>query len=58
MLGLESADLLLVPSRYMETERRKDGSRGSRDFTADGSREYSIETSVGGGAKSAGRDCG
>ena len=37
--GLESADLRLVAKPYIETERRSEGSRGNRDWTADGSME-------------------
>jgi len=51
--GLESVDLRLVASPYIETERRSDDRRGKRDWTADGSMEYSIEASIVCGAKSA-----
>ena len=37
--GLESADLRLVTKPYIETERRSEGRRGNRDWTADGSME-------------------
>jgi hypothetical protein len=47
--------LRLVASLYMETERRSEGRRGNRDWTADGSMEYSIEASFVRGAKSAER---
>jgi hypothetical protein len=56
VLGLESVDSRLAPRRYKETERRKEGRRGRRVFIAEGSKEYSIDTSVGGGVKSAERD--
>jgi hypothetical protein len=50
--GLESAALRLVAKPYVETERRSDGRRGSRDLTAVGSMEYSIDASFVRGAKS------
>lgn len=53
--GLDSAGLRLVANPYIETERRSDGRRGSRDWTADGRIEYSIEASLVRGAKSAER---
>jgi hypothetical protein len=45
-LGLESEaeDFRLAASPYMLTDLRSDGRRGSRDRTADGSIEYSIDS--------------
>jgi hypothetical protein len=49
---LKSTYLRLVAKPYIDTERRSEGRRGSRNWTADGSIEYSIEASFVRGAKS------
>ena len=53
--GFDSGALRLVAIPYIDTERRNEGRRGSRDLTADGSMEYSIDASFARGAKSAER---
>lgn len=53
--GREFADFRLVGRPYIETERRSDGRRGNRDWTAEGRIEYSIEGSFVRGIKSAER---
>jgi hypothetical protein len=53
--GLESGALRRVAMPYIDTERRSEGRRGSRDLTADGRIEYSIDASFTRGAKSAER---
>lgn len=50
--GLDTADFLFRAMPYILTERRRDGRRGNRDCTAEGSNEYSIEGSLVRGKKS------
>src|SRR6187402_1348531 len=51
--GLESAGLRLEGTPYRETERRREGNRGRRDRTAEGSMENNIEVSLWFGRNSA-----
>jgi hypothetical protein len=53
--GVEAELFLRVGIPYKLTERRSEGSLGSRDCTADGRIEYSIEGDLGCGRNSAER---
>ncbi len=50
--GLNAAGFRFLDIPYILTERRIEGRRGNRDWTADGRREYSIEGSFVRGRKS------